>query len=88
MNTYQSHFADVVVSVGTAVHVPVVFITGPEGATVPIASFMVCGFVTIPIEFMASLIGESPAPFVSIGVQTVVQTHPSSGGNYQEKSQK
>ena len=55
---------------------PVVLVGAPENTTVVVSLLMVHRLASIPIKLVATLVGESPAPSVGVGVQTVVQSKP------------
>ena len=55
---------------------PVVLVGAPENTTVVVSLLMVHRLASIPIKFVASLVGESPAPSVGVRVQAVVQSKP------------
>lgn len=73
------------VSLCTAVDVPVMFVAAPEDATVVVSFLVVHGLAGMPVRLVASFVGESPAPSVDVGIQTVVQTEPRSRGYYKSR---
>lgn len=77
------HFANVVVSLHTAVNMPVVLVSFPECTTVPVSAGVVYRLRPVPIELVAPLLAEAPAPSVFVRIQTVVQTHPCAAFNCQ-----
>lgn len=61
---------------------PVIFVAAPEDTTVIVSFLMVHRLAGIPVKLVASFVGESPAPSVGVGVQTVVQPEPCSRGYF------
>lgn len=53
---YHLHFTDVVVSLGTAIDMPVIFVAAPEDTTVIISFLMVHRLASIPVKLVASFI--------------------------------
>lgn len=64
---------------------PVIFVAAPEDTTVIVSFLMVHRLASIPVKLVASFVGESPAPSVDVGIQTVVQTEPRSRGYYKSR---
>ena len=63
---------------------PVVLVGAPENTTVVVSLLMVHRLASIPIKLVASFVGESPAPSVCVGVQTVVQSKPGTRFNFKK----
>lgn len=82
-NPNLCHFTNVVVSLYTAVNVPVVLVSFPECTTVPVSAGVVHWLLSVPIKLMTPLVAEAPVPSVFVRIQTVVQTHPRTAFNCQ-----